>query len=130
MRLAHSATLPSEGNIPPNVHITAWKGAAVGQQDCRGFTMSGLLLSDGVGDVRVPGTGQLGVQDCPGDLQHSSLGHPHQGIAHQPGTPGTLQAGDSRERLIATSAMALPREKTGSRRVFWNFLGILPWLCA
>lgn len=105
---------------PTPVRKCSPKRAAAGQQGSRGFTMSGLLLGDGVGDVRVAGPGQLGVQDGAGDLQHASLGHPHQGIGHQPGAPGSLQAGDSGERLTAT-AMALPGEKRGARRVFWHF---------
>lgn len=60
--------------------------------------MSGLVLGDGVGDVGVPGTGQLGMQDCLGDLQHASLGHPDQGIGHQPRAPVALQAGGQQEK--------------------------------
>lgn len=93
-----------------------------------GFTMSGLLLADGVGDVRVPGAGQLGVQDCLGDLQHSSLGHPHQGIGHQLGAPGTLQAGGQQGKVQCEQCCAdgnrLARGKKGSRGTFWNFLCI------
>lgn len=72
--------------------------------------MSGLVLGDGVGDVRVPGTGQFGMQDCPGDLQHSSLGHPNQGIGHQPGAPVTLQAGGQQEKADWNVSNAVLRE--------------------
>lgn len=54
------------------------------------FTVSWLVLDDVVGYLGVTGTGYLSVQNCLGDLQHASLGHPDQGICHQPRASVTL----------------------------------------
>lgn len=88
--------------------------------------MSGLVLGDGVGDVRVPGTGQLGVQDRPGDLQHASLGHPHQGVGHQPGAPVTLQAGGQQEKADwnVSNAALMETDLPGKRKDQGEYSGI------
>lgn len=65
------------------------------------FTMSWLVLDDVVGYLRVTGSRYLSVQNCLGDLQHASLGHPDQGICHQPRASVTLHVKGTVQRDLA-----------------------------
>lgn len=64
------------------------------------FTMSWLVL-DVVGYLRVTGSRYLSVQNCLGDLQHASLGHPDQGICHQPRASVSLHVKGTVQRDLA-----------------------------
>lgn len=64
------------------------------------FTMSWLVL-DVVGYLRVTGSRYLSVQNCLGDLQHASLGHPDQGICHQPRASVRLHVKGTVQRDLA-----------------------------
>lgn len=64
------------------------------------FTMSWLVL-DVVGYLRVTSSRYLSVQNCLGDLQHASLGHPDQGICHQPRASVTLHVKGTVHRDLA-----------------------------
>lgn len=88
--------------------------------------MSGLGLGDGVGDVGITGTRQLGMQDALGDLQHSPLGHPHHGIGHQPGALGALQARGQQEKVDwNVSNAALMETDFQGKRIKENVLEFL-----
>lgn len=62
--------------------------------------MSWLVL-DVVGYLRVTGSRYLSVQNCLGDLQHASLGHPDQGICHQPRASVRLHVKGTVQRDLA-----------------------------